>query len=93
VLVGNGDALCRIELVETTEPVSVGDQVCTVADGVVPTPLVYGHITRVEAPAAGAHWQIWMQPEIGADVPRQVAILKLELNPARIADSGTRPNR
>jgi hypothetical protein len=85
VLVGNGEALCRIELVETTEPVSVGDEVSTIADGVVPAPLIYGRIARVERPSAGAHWQIWMQPAIGADVPRQVAVLKLELNPERIA--------
>jgi hypothetical protein len=90
VLVGNGEALCRIELVETTEPVSVGDEVSTIADGVVPAPLIYGRIARVEGPPAGAHWQIWMEPAMGADAPRQVAVLKLELNPTRIADSGTR---
>ena len=33
VLVGSGDPLCQIELVEATEPVSVGDEVCTAADG------------------------------------------------------------
>ena len=89
ILVGNGEALCRIELVETTEPVSAGDEVSTVPDGVIPAPLVYGHITRVERPLAGAHWQIWMEPAIGADVPREVAVLKMELNAARIAESGT----
>jgi rod shape-determining protein MreC len=93
VLVGNGEAICRIELVETSEPVSVGDEVSTVADGVIPAPLVYGRITRVERPVAGAHWQIWMGPAIGGNVPRQVAVLKLELNAARIADSGTTDSR
>src|SRR5260221_130904 len=80
VLVGNGDTVCRIELIETTEPVSVGDDVSTIADGVVSAPLIYGRITRVERPTAGAHWQIWMEPAIGGDVPRHVAVLKLELN-------------
>jgi cell shape-determining protein MreC len=93
MLAGNGEPLCRIELIETTDPVAVGDEVWTIADGVVTSPLDYGRIVRVERPAAGSHWQIWMAPAIGSDVPQQVAVLKLELNTARIADSRVRSNQ
>ena len=86
VLVGGGDPLCQIELVDATEPVSVGDEVCTAGDGALPT-LIYGRIVRVERPVGGAHWQIWMQPAVGADEPREVAVLRVELNPSRMADS------
>ncbi|HEV3415926.1 MAG TPA: rod shape-determining protein MreC [Pirellulales bacterium] len=86
VLVGIGDRLCQIELVAATEPVSMGDEVYTVGDGVLPAPLLYGSVVRVERPAAAAHWQIWMQPAVGADEPREVAVLRMELNPARIAN-------
>jgi hypothetical protein len=74
-------------MVETTEPVAVGDEVWTIADGVFTAPLVYGRIVRAERPAAGSHWQIWMAPAIGSEIPERVAVLKLELNAARIADS------
>ncbi|HEV2973097.1 MAG TPA: rod shape-determining protein MreC [Pirellulales bacterium] len=86
VLVGSGDRLCQIELVAATEPVSVRDEVYTVGDGVLPAPLLYGTVVRVEHPGAAAHWQIWMQPSDGADEPREVAVLRMELNPARVAN-------
>jgi cell shape-determining protein MreC len=84
VLVGSGERLCRIELVDASEPVSVGDQVYTQSDGLLPEPLVYGQIVRVELTADKLHWQIWMQPAVGANEPREVAILRAELNPARM---------
>jgi len=93
MLVGNGEALCRIEMIETTEPVAVGDEVWTIADGVITAPLIYGRIVRAERPAAGSHWQIWMAPAIGSEVPQRVAVLKLELNAARFADSRIQSER
>ncbi|HEY2148716.1 MAG TPA: rod shape-determining protein MreC [Pirellulales bacterium] len=86
LLVGNGEPLCRIDMIETTEPVAIGDEVWTIADGVVMSPLVYGRIVRVERPTAGSHWQCWMAPAIGSELPERVAVLKLELNAARVAD-------
>jgi cell shape-determining protein MreC len=85
MLAGNGEPVCRIEMIETTEPVAVGDEVWTIADSVVTSPLVYGRIVRVERPTAGSHWQIWMAPAIGSEIPQRVAVLKLELNGARVA--------
>ncbi len=40
VLVGSGQRLCRIELVDATEPVAVGDLVFTADDGVLTSPLL-----------------------------------------------------
>jgi cell shape-determining protein MreC len=84
VLVGSGERLCRIELVEASEPVSVGDGVYTESDGLLSEPLIYGQVVRVELAADKLHWQIWMQPAIGSDAPREVAVLRTELNPARV---------
>lgn len=91
VLVGRGEALCRIELVSLSEPVAVGDIVVSSGDGVAREPLVYGHVVRVEQAAAGPHWQIWMQPAVGPESPRDVAVLKFELNSARMAASAAIP--
>lgn len=86
ILEGTGEPLARIRLVEVTEPVSVGDAVYSAGGaGILPRPLLYGHVARVERPVGAAHWEIWMQPAAGISRPQQVAVLRAELNPARIA--------
>jgi len=84
ILEGTGKPLARIRLVEATEPLAVGDPVYTAAgQGVLPASLLYGRIVRLERPV-GNHWEIWMQPAV-ADPPQQVAVLRIELNPLRLA--------
>ena len=88
ILEGSGEPLARIRLVEVTEPVSVGDPVYTTAgQGVLSAPLLCGQIVRLERPV-GNHWEIWMQPAV-ADQPEHVAVLRIELNPLRVAEKGT----
>ncbi len=90
LLVGTGDTLCRIEMVEASQPVAIGDEVYTDDDGVPHAPLLYGRIVRLERAAGEPHWQIWMEPAIGSEEPRNVAVLRMELNPARMAKAGSR---
>jgi cell shape-determining protein MreC len=86
VLVGKGESLCKIEVVETSAPVTVGDLVLTADDGVLDAPLLYGRIARLERKSGAAHWEIWMEPAVSAtDPPARVAVLRLDLNPARFA--------
>ena len=82
VLVGAGRRLCKIELVETTEPVAVGDLVFTADDGVLQSPLLYGKIVKVDRKPADPHWQIWMEPAVNPSAP-----------PARVVrpQNGTQP--
>ncbi len=90
VLVGAGQHLCKIELVSATEPVAVGDLVFTADDGVLSSPLLYGKVVRVDRKPGDAHWQIWMEPAVKpTSPPARVAVLKIELNPARVADAAT----
>lgn len=89
ILEGTGEALARIRLVEVTEPVSLGDPVyATAAKGVLPAPLLYGRIVRLDRPVGAAHWEIWMQPAV-ADEPERVGVLRMELNPLRVAGKKT----
>ena len=75
-------------LVEVTEAVSVGDLVFSAAArGILPDPLLYGRITRVERPTGAAHWEIWMEPAVAHLVPETVAVLRAELSPLRVAES------
>ncbi len=86
VLEGAGESLCRIRMVEVTEPVSTGDLVLAAGEtGAGLFGAVYGRVTRVERRAGDAHWQIWMEPATGRDSPGEVAVLRLQLNPERIA--------
>jgi cell shape-determining protein MreC len=88
VLEGRGEPLCRIGLIEITEPVSAGDLVLAAGDG--SSGAVYGRVARVERRASDAHWQIWMAPAVGRDLPDQVSVLRLRLNPERVAEA---PNK
>jgi len=86
ILEGTGAPLARIRLVEVTEPISVGDLVYTASgSGVLPAPLLYGRIVRLERPVGAAHWEIWVQPAVARDEPEHVAVLRTELNPLRVA--------
>jgi hypothetical protein len=81
VLEGCGEPHCRIGLIEITEPVSAGDLVLAAGD--VSSGALYGRVVRVERREADAHWQIWMAPAVGRDLPGEVSILRLRLNPER----------
>ena len=86
VLEGTGEPLVRIRLVEVTEPVTVGDVVfSTAGKGVLSEPLVYGRVVRVERSVGAAHWDIWMQPAVDPTRTDRLAVLRIELNPLRVA--------
>ncbi len=91
VVVGQGQPLCKIENIETSEPIAAGDLVFTADDGVLDVPLLYGRVVRLERKPGAAHWEIWMEPSVPVNSPpAQVAVLSMDLNPARLA-SGQRP--
>ena len=85
VLVGRGEPLCKIELVDTDEAVTVGDLVFAADDGVLDVPLLYGRVARLERKPAALRWEIWMEPALAAAAPpAHVAVLEMKLNPARL---------
>lgn len=89
MLEGTGEPLARVRLVAVTEPVSVGDAVYTATGkGLLPVPLLYGRIVRLERPVGAAYWEIWMQPAV-AEEPERVAVLRTEFNPLRVAEKGS----
>jgi hypothetical protein len=86
VLEGAGEPLARVRLVEVTEPAAVGDGVYSPAGkGVLAEPLLYGRVVRVERPVGAAHWEIWMEPAADPHRTEDVAVLRVELNPLRVA--------
>jgi cell shape-determining protein MreC len=92
VLEGTGERWCRIKLIQTTEPVSEGDLVlATGGEALLDAPLVYGRVVRLESRPGVPHWDIWMEPAARTE-PREVAVLQISLNEARLA-AGNRPLR
>jgi cell shape-determining protein MreC len=89
MLEGTGDALARVRMVPSTEPVSKGDYVLAdAARGAVEAPLIYGRVVRVEREEGKTYWEIWVQPAVGPDVPEFVAIVNLKVNPERTSKDG-----
>jgi rod shape-determining protein MreC len=76
ILVGQGNGLCKLTDVPTTETVRVGDEVYTSdRDGRTGIPLYYGRIRSVAE--AGRHWEITVEPAVKAAELKSVAVLKL----------------
>jgi len=82
ILVGQGNGLCKLTDVPTTETVRVGDEVYTSdRDRRTGVPLYYGRIRSVEE--SGRHWDITVEPAVKADEIKSVAVLKLPPSFAR----------
>jgi len=87
VLEGTDGALCRLKFIDAAEPISVGDDVYTAdRDGTLPYPLYYGKVVRAELPPGALKWVIDVRP--AADLSKQttVEILRIRVNPLRVAD-------
>jgi len=86
ILEGTGEPLARVRLVEVTEPVAVGDAVYSAAGkGFLAEPLLCGRIVRLERPVGAAHWEIWMEPAVDPHRTDEVAVLRIEVDPLRVA--------
>ena len=82
ILVGQGNGLCKLTDVPTTESVRIGDEVYTSErDSRAGVPLYYGRIRSVEE--AGRHWDITVEPAAKIEDLKSVAVLKLPPNLTR----------
>lgn len=82
ILVGEGNGLCKLTDVPTTETVRVGDEVYTSdRDGRTRVPLYYGRIRSVAD--AGRHWAIVVEPAVKTAELKTVGVLKLPPSFAR----------
>jgi cell shape-determining protein MreC len=89
IIAGRGQPLCRLERVNSTEPVSVGDEVYTdTSDGLFPEPMYYGKVVKVKLPPGSPRWEITVKPAASELSPQTVQILRKRINPVRIAGPG-----
>jgi cell shape-determining protein MreC len=86
VLAGNGDGACRLELVDATQPVSIGDFVYGRLEDFDGPPPCYGRVTAAELTEGAAHWNVTVTPVSTLDDQRTVQILRELPNPVRMAE-------
>ena len=87
VLEGTGGSLCRLKFIDAAEPIRVGDDVYTAnRDGTLPYPLYYGKVVRAHLPEGALKWQIDVRPAADLSTRTTVQILRIRLNPLRVAD-------
>lgn len=84
VIEGQGQKLCRLRYISSTQPVEVGDDVYTGDhDGTQPYPMYYGRVVKAELTPGEQEWSIWVEPTIQElDCPT-VTVLRTQLDRAR----------
>lgn len=88
LLIGTGEAMCRVRMVDISQPVSVGDVV--LADGlggILSSPPRYGTIVRVAQAPGSAQWDIWVQPDVDVRNLDVVSVLTTDVSSIRVAGS------
>lgn len=88
VLQGEGNGRCRLELVDPTAVVQVGDLVCTPrAAADFPTPLCFGRVVAANFDEQSARWRIVVEPAASTTDLREVTILTHVFHPLVRNDS------
>ena len=91
ILEGTGEPLARLRMIDTTEPVAVGDLVYSRAgQGFVDVPLLCGKVVRVERPQGAGHWEIWVEPA-AAGTPTELVIVCPAVQAVEVARRQTVP--
>lgn len=84
LLEGTGDDQCRLVGVAYTEPVSIGDSVCSVGvDGLGGPRLYFGTVVHAEF-VAGGEWNIRVLPAVTGETIDKVTVVQANLNQRRI---------
>jgi len=77
---------CRLTRVASNEPVRLGDEVYTAGrDSMLPFPMYYGKVVKVELREGDPHWDIRVEPAVSNTELKRVQVLRQRLNPDRLA--------
>jgi len=90
LLVGTGQSLCQVRMVDISQPISVGDVV--VADGlggILSSPPRYGTVARVAQSPGSGQWEIWVEPDVDAGDLDVVSVLTTDVRAVRMAEVST----
>lgn len=86
LLIGTGEAMCRVRMVDISQPVSVGDVVqADGLGGILSEPPRYGTVVRVAQSPGSAQWDIWVQPDVDVGNLNVVSVLTTDISAVRVA--------
>ena len=86
LLVGTGEAMCRVRMVDISQPVAVGDVVqADGLGGILSSPPRYGTVVSVAQSPGSAHWDILVQPDVDVRNLDVVSVLMTDVNSVRVA--------
>ena len=86
ILKGQGGALCKLEGIPAEKSVRVNDAVYTAErDGILPTPLYYGHVVDAVLGIDDREWTVYVKPAPVPDNLTRVQVLRTAVNPDRLA--------
>lgn len=86
ILEGAGSHGCRLNFIQSTEPVSVGDSVYSAPrDGSEPGPFLYGKVVSAKLLPGAPHWTIEVAPATDLSQLREVQVVSPRINSARLA--------
>lgn len=86
ILKGQGEPLCKLEGIPAGKSVRANDSVFTAdRDGILPTPLYYGHVVEAILGPDDREWTISVKPASLPDQLTTVQVLRTAVNPERLA--------
>lgn len=86
ILAGNGDGTCRLELVASLAPVSVGDTVFLPSHRTrLPGSICYGRVVEAALTEGAPYWSIRVAPYADAEYGDHLRVLVEAPNPRRLA--------
>ena len=87
ILAGNGDGSCRLELIDASAPVSVGDTVFLPAHRAgLPGSVYYGRVVEARLTEGAPYWSIQVAPHAVEEQAEHLQVLLEAPNPVRLAD-------
>lgn len=85
ILEGQGEPLCRLKGIASTDSVAVGDAVyAATRDGVSSTPLYYGRVVEASLGPSDSEWTVLVQPVPVPSDLQHVQIMRTAVNTERL---------
>lgn len=85
ILEGQGEALCCLKGIKSSEAISVGDAVYTATRDGQMTPLFYGRVVEASLGPSDTEWKVLVEPVSLPNDLSAVQILRTSVNPERLS--------
>ena len=92
ILEGQGESICRLKGIASSDSVSVGDSVYTpTRDGFPSTPLYYGRVVEATLGPNDSEWNVRVEPVPVPNDLKDVQVLRTSINSDRLSPGSNSP--